>query len=64
MVTDPTSLKEVLTMALGVNGYVKKTRLLLHYKQTRIHIDEVLDLGSFLELEVSTFTSFAYFSLS
>lgn len=53
MVTDPTSLKTVLQMALGENGTVKKTRMLSHYNQTRIHVDEVVGLGNFLELEVS-----------
>ncbi|XP_046648012.1 uncharacterized protein LOC124338028 isoform X1 [Daphnia pulicaria] len=52
MVTDPTSLKAVLQMALGTNGIVKKTRMLSHFNQTRIHIDEVVGLGNFLELEV------------
>ncbi|KAK4012368.1 hypothetical protein OUZ56_021468 [Daphnia magna] len=51
-VTDTTSLKSVLEMALGVKGLVKKKRMLWHYNQTRIHIDEVEDLGNFLELEV------------
>jgi adenylate cyclase len=53
MVTDPTSLKAVLQMALGTNGIVKKTRMLSHFNQKRIHIDEVVGLGNFLELEVS-----------
>ncbi|KAI9558334.1 hypothetical protein GHT06_015087 [Daphnia sinensis] len=51
-VTDTTSLKSVLQMALGVKGLVKKKRMLWHYNQTRIHIDEVEGLGNFLELEV------------
>lgn len=52
MIADPTSLKEVLAGALGVSGSVKKTRYLFLYHQTRIHIDEVVGLGSFVELEV------------
>ncbi len=41
-----------LTQALGVQGIVKKTRTLIMIGQTRVHIDEVDDLGSFMELEV------------
>nr|CAH0102191.1 unnamed protein product [Daphnia galeata] len=52
MVIDPTSLKTVLQMALGAIGTVKKTRMLSHFNQTRIHVDEVVGLGNFLELEV------------
>jgi len=50
--SDPQSLKEVLTLALGSVGRVRKTRLLFMYGQTRIHIDKVVDLGNFMELEV------------
>lgn len=57
IVTDSTSLKNVLTMALGVKGCVRKKRLLFHFDQTRIHVDEVSGLGSFLELEVNTVVS-------
>ena len=53
MVIDLTSLKTVLQMALGAIGTVKKTRMLSHFNQTRIHVDEVVGLGNFLELEVS-----------
>ncbi len=55
MVSDPSSLNQVLTMALGVKGHVEKKRRLLHYNQTRIHIDEVSGLGNFMELEVSLY---------
>ena len=49
---DPTSLKDALTRALGVRGVVEKKRELSLVGQTRVHIDEVRDLGPFLELEV------------
>ena len=38
-------------MALGTNGIVRKQRQLFLYKHTRIHLDDVSDLGSFVELE-------------
>jgi len=48
----PETLKEALARALGVRGVVRKTRRLYMAGQTRIHLDEVEGLGSFLELEV------------
>jgi predicted adenylyl cyclase CyaB len=50
--TDPDGLSKVLSMSLGVRGVVKKTRTLYWSGQTRVHIDEVEGLGSFMELEV------------
>ncbi|OQR76549.1 hypothetical protein BIW11_07714 [Tropilaelaps mercedesae] len=49
---DGAALKDVLTQAYGKRGEVKKTRLLYNVEQTRIHIDEVEGVGSFMELEV------------
>jgi predicted adenylyl cyclase CyaB len=49
--TDPASLKNVLASALGIRGIVKKERLLYQVGHTRIHLDEVEGLGSFVELE-------------
>jgi adenylate cyclase class IV len=52
-VADPERLSGVLAAALGgVRGVVRKRRTLLIVGRTRIHIDEVEGLGSFLELEV------------
>ncbi len=48
----PEDLKESLSLALGVRGVVKKTRYLYLVGQTRIHLDEVEELGDFMELEV------------
>lgn len=48
----PGQLLEVLTSAFGVEQSVKKRRVLLKAGQTRIHLDSVDGLGSFLELEV------------
>jgi predicted adenylyl cyclase CyaB len=49
---DPRNLLEILTATLGTVGAVSKTRHLFLVGQTRVHIDEVEGLGSFLELEV------------
>ena len=51
-VDDPESLRRMLETALGVRGVVEKRRTLWMYGDTRIHIDEVRDLGYFLEIEV------------
>jgi predicted adenylyl cyclase CyaB len=36
----------------GVRGVVRKTRYLFMIGQTRVHLDEVENLGTFAELEV------------
>jgi predicted adenylyl cyclase CyaB len=51
-VAQPEPLKTVLAAALGLRGVVRKTRRLYLVGQTRIHVDDVGGLGSFLELEV------------
>jgi predicted adenylyl cyclase CyaB len=51
-VTDPGAVCGTLGAALGVLGQVRKRRTLYLVGQTRIHLDEVEGLGSFLELEV------------
>ncbi len=51
-VPDPAALREALARGLGVLGRVRKQRLLLRVGATRIHLDQVEGLGSFLELEV------------
>jgi predicted adenylyl cyclase CyaB len=49
---DPAGLKTTLGLALGVRGVVRKTRFLYLAGQTRIHLDDVEELGHFMELEV------------
>ncbi|MDH3404034.1 MAG: class IV adenylate cyclase [Acidobacteriota bacterium] len=49
---DPAALAAALGAALGVLGEVRKRRTLWLAGRTRIHLDEVETLGSFLELEV------------
>lgn len=51
-VRDAAALRDLLAAALGVTGRVVKRRLVYHVGRTRIHLDEVQDLGTFLELEV------------
>ncbi|PQO31150.1 adenylate cyclase [Blastopirellula marina] len=51
-IVHPEQLSQLLTLALEPVGIVKKTRTLYLIGQTRIHLDEVEDLGSYLELEV------------
>jgi predicted adenylyl cyclase CyaB len=49
---DPDGLTQVLSRALAVRGVVRKRRTLYWMGQTRIHLDEVDHLGTYLELEV------------
>lgn len=49
---DPAPLLDVLTRALGVIAVVRKRRTLVTLDSDRIHIDNVEQLGSFLEIEV------------
>lgn len=51
-VPDPAALREALARGLGVQGRVRKQRLLLMVGSTRIHLDQVEGLGDFIELEV------------
>ena len=48
----PAALRETLVHALGAAIVVRKRRLLYLAGQTRIHLDTVDGLGTFLELEV------------
>jgi predicted adenylyl cyclase CyaB len=50
--SSPESLREVLSLAYGLAGRVRKHRILYHCGRTRIHLDRVEGLGEFLELEV------------
>jgi len=50
--TDAGTLRNVLASTLPVLGVIRKKRLLLMAGRTRIHLDEVEGLGSFMELEV------------
>ena len=50
-VTNPSTLKTLLTAALRVEVIVKKQREVWMFNNTRIHLDIVADLGRFIELE-------------
>lgn len=52
-VSDPAGLAAILGEVLGIRGEVIKTRRLYRRGRTRIHLDEVAGLGTFLELEVA-----------
>lgn len=49
---DPDTLHRALAMSVGVRGMVEKHREVIHVGQTRVHLDDVVGLGLFLELEV------------
>jgi adenylate cyclase class IV len=50
-VADPALLRATLAHALVTGGTVRKRRHLFLYRHTRIHLDEVDGLGTFVELE-------------
>jgi adenylate cyclase class IV len=50
--TAPDALHESLSRAIGVVGRVRKRRRLYLVDRTRIHLDQVEGLGTFVELEV------------
>ena len=49
---EPDALVTTLAAALGVAGVVRKTRRLHLVGQTRVHLDSVERLGTYVELEV------------
>lgn len=49
---DPDALRDLLARALGIRGTVEKVRHLYIIGQTRVHLDKVVGLGDFMELEV------------
>ena len=50
--SSPNTLREVLSLGYGQVGRVRKKRILYLVGRTRIHVDQVQELGDFLELEV------------
>ena len=50
-VSNPETLKAALTAALGVRGVVEKRREVFLVDNVRIHLDDVVGLGHFLEFE-------------
>jgi predicted adenylyl cyclase CyaB len=48
----PDTLRQALTLAHGQIGRVRKQRTLYLIGRTRVHLDRVVDLGDYLELEV------------
>ena len=49
--TNPETLKAVLAAALGVRAVIEKRREVFLYHQVRIHLDDVVALGHFIEFE-------------
>ena len=49
--SDPTALRDCLTLAHGQVGRVHKHRTLFLVGRTRLHLDRVAQLGAFLEIE-------------
>lgn len=51
-VEDVDSARKVLSLAYGQSGRVRKRRTVYMIGRTRVHLDEVEDLGTYMELEV------------
>lgn len=49
--SEPAALEAMLSVALGARGAVRKRRHLYHVGSVRLHLDDVENLGWFLEIE-------------
>jgi predicted adenylyl cyclase CyaB len=49
---EPDRLRDVLAASHGIVGVVRKRRTVILVDRTRVHLDEVEGLGTFVELEV------------
>ena len=49
--SNPETLKAALAAALGIRAVVEKRREIFFYHNVRIHLDDVVGLGRFLEFE-------------
>jgi adenylate cyclase, class 2 len=47
------SLKELLSLLLGVDGEVNKTREIYYIDNVKFHLDQVHQLGTFIEIEAA-----------
>lgn len=50
-IDDPQGLKETLSKSIGIKVVVKKKREIYYISNVKFHIDEVPNLGSFVEIE-------------
>lgn len=50
-IEDAKTLKDVLEKSMGIKVIVKKRREIYYIKNVKFHIDEVPELGSFVEIE-------------
>jgi len=50
---DPRTLKEMLSRILGVHVVVRKRREIYRHEGVQVHLDEVENLGRFLEFELA-----------
>jgi len=50
-VKDPSSLKEILSLSLGIKVIVRKQREIFYIGNVKFHLDKVDQLGEFVEIE-------------
>ncbi|MCK5032879.1 MAG: class IV adenylate cyclase [Calditrichia bacterium] len=51
IVSDSENVKSLFTQLLGIHCVVKKKRIIYLYENVRIHLDQVENLGTFIEFE-------------
>jgi len=52
-IPDAKTLKDILSKSLGIKIIVEKKREIYFIENVKFHIDEIADLGSFVEIEAS-----------